>query len=134
MKMIRPFSKFYFFSSVDLEHDKIEESHKTYINSVQGKLETTIKDTALIGNFGEKPVISLKSNVPKGAIQENINKSSMNQLKVLMDVSDEESSKMEKEIINEIKNKKDNNKNFKHILSNIKIKFQRFQANRRRDA
>ena len=104
-----------------MEHDKIEESHKTYINSVQGKLETTIKDTALIGNFGEKPVISLKSNVPKGAIQESINKRSMNQLKVLMDVSDEESSKMEKEIINEIKNEKDNNKNFKHILSNIKL-------------
>ena len=124
--------KILLFSSVDLEHDEIEESHKAYINNVKGKLETTIKDTALIGNFGEKPVISLKSNVPKGAIQESINKRSMNQLKVLMDVSDEESSKMEKEIINEIMNKKDNNKNFKHILSNKKL-YDELDAQLRKD-
>lgn len=56
----------------------------------------------------------------------------MNQLKVLMDVSDEESSKMEKEIINEIKNEKDNNKNFKHILSNIKL-YDELDAQLRKD-
>ena len=49
-----------------------------------------------------------------------------------MDVSDEESSKMEKEIINEIKNEKDNNKNFKHILSNKKL-YDELDAQLRKD-
>ncbi|KAK8857555.1 hypothetical protein M9Y10_015960 [Tritrichomonas musculus] len=104
-------------SCIDLEHEEIKKEHKTYVENLKVKLNSSIGDRAIIGNLDEEPVVDIP-DVDK--VNKALNKPSINQFQSTVALKDKDVKEIRKKIFEKIKKEK-GKENWKYVFSHADL-------------